>query len=524
MIGPIRTACDENVIRGAAAAAPGCARSARPWVLAATIIASSMVFIDGTVVSVALPSMQASLDAPVSQAQWIVNAYALTLGTLILAGGAAGDRFGRRRICIAGILLFTAASVCCGLAPASSMLVAARAVQGVGGALLVPSGLAIISAAFPDRERGRAIGTWAGASALTTALGPVVGGWLVDTVSWRAIFFINVPLAIVALLLALRWVPESRDESAHGVDWIGSALAVLGLGLLAYGLTAASSAGWARAAVIGSLGGSGLALVLLLRWEAHTAQPMLPLRLFRSATFSGANAITLLLYFGLTGEVFFLPFYLIDIQGYSATDAGAAFLPFSLIVAGLSRWAGGLNDRYGARTLLVAGSLVVALGTALFAIPMPGEHYWSSVLPGMTVWGFGMALSVAPLTTTVMRSAGDRYAGAASGINNATARIAGMLAVALLGAAAVGVFRVALDQRLERQQVPVSIRQALQPEAQKLTQARLPPGIDAATRQTLRRALDESFVYSFRVATLIAAATALLSALCAWLTIERAAP
>jgi EmrB/QacA subfamily drug resistance transporter len=523
MIGPIRTPCDESVIRSAAAAAPGCARRAQPWVLAATIIASSMVFIDGTVVSVALPSMQANLDAPVSQAQWIVNAYALTLGTLILAGGAAGDRFGRRRVCIAGILLFTAASVWCGLAPTSSMLVSARAVQGVGGALLVPSSLAIISAAFPDRERGRAIGTWAGASALTTALGPVVGGWLVDTLSWRAIFFINVPLAIMALLLALRWVPESRDQSARGVDWIGSALAVLGLGLLAYGLTAASSAGWAQATVVGSLGGSGLVLVLLLRWEAHTAQPMLPLRLFHSATFSGANTITLLLYFGLTGEVFFLPFYLIDIQGYSATGAGAAFLPFSLIMAGLSRWAGGLNDRYGARALLVTGSLVVALGSALFALPMPGEHYWSSVLPGMTVWGFGMALTVAPLTTTVMRSAGDRYAGAASGINNATARIAGMLAVALLGAAAVGVFRVALDERLEHLQIPVSIRQALQPEVQKLTQARLPPGIDAATQQTLRRALDESFVDSFRVVTLIAAATALLSALCAWLTIERAA-
>jgi EmrB/QacA subfamily drug resistance transporter len=510
-------------MRGAAAAAPGCARSARPWLLAATIIASSMVFIDGTVVSVALPSMQANLDVPVSQAQWIVNAYALTLGTLILAGGAAGDRFGRRRVCIAGILLFTAASVGCGLAPTSSLLIAARAVQGVGGALLVPSSLAIISAAFPDRERGRAIGTWAGASALTTALGPVVGGWLVDTLSWRAIFFINVPLAIMALLLALRWVPESRDESARGVDWIGSALAVLGLGLLAYGLTAASSAGWAHATVVGSLGGSVLALALLLRWEAHTAQPMLPLSLFRSATFSGANAITLLLYFGLTGEVFFLPFYLIDIQGYSATGAGAAFLPFSLIMAGLSRWAGGLNDRYGARALLVAGSLLVALGTALFALPIPVERYWNSVLPGMTVWGFGMALSVAPLTTTVMRSAGDRYAGAASGINNATARIAGMLAVALLGAAAVGVFRVALDERLEHLQIPVSIQQALQPEVQKLTQARLPPAIDAATRQTLRRALDESFVYSFRVATLIAAAAALLSALCAWLTIERSA-
>jgi MFS family permease len=248
VIDPIEPPGDEVLIR---AAAPGRASSAQPWILAATIVASSMVFIDGTVVSVALPAIQASLAAPISQAQWIVNAYVLTLGTLILIGGAAGDRFGRRRVCIAGIMLFTAASVWCGLAQSSSMLVAARAIQGVGGALLVPSSLAIISASFAPQQRARAIGTWAGASALTTALGPMVGGWLVDTLSWRAIFFINVPLAIITLLLAIRSVAESRDESARGVDWTGSALAVTGLGLLAYGLTDASNVGWAQPAVFG---------------------------------------------------------------------------------------------------------------------------------------------------------------------------------------------------------------------------------------------------------------------------------
>ena len=523
MIGPICTPCDAGVIRGAAPPARADATRARPWVLAATIVASSMVFIDGSVVNVALPSIQANLAAPVSQAQWVVNAYVLTLGALILVGGAAGDRFGRRRVCVAGILLFTAASVWCGLAPSSSVLVAARAAQGVGGALLVPSSLAIISASFPERERGRAIGTWAGASALTTALGPVLGGWLVDSFSWRAIFFINVPLAIVALLLALRWVPESRNESAAGVDWAGGVLAVAGLGMLAYGLTAAANAGWAHASVLGCLlAGSILLLSLLLWWEARAAAPMLPLALFRSSTFSGANAITLLLYFALSGELFFLPFDLIDVQGYSATSAGAAFLPFSLVMAGLSRWAGGLNERYGARALLLLGSIVVAVGLILIALAPTSGSYWVTVFPAMVVWGFGMALSVAPLTTTVMRAAGDRYAGAASGINNATARIAGMLAVALLGVVAVGVFRSALDVRLERLQIPVSIRQALQPEVQKLAEAQLPPGVDDATRQTLRRALNESFVYSFRIATLIAAAAVLLSALCAWLMIDRA--
>jgi EmrB/QacA subfamily drug resistance transporter len=499
-------------------------RSAQPWILAATIVASSMVFIDGTVVSVALPAIQASLAAPISQAQWIVNAYVLTLGTLILIGGAAGDRFGRRRVCIAGIVLFTAASVWCGLAGSSSMLVAARAVQGVGGALLVPSSLAIISASFAPQQRARAIGTWAGASALTTALGPMVGGWLVDTLSWRAIFFINVPLALVALLLTVRWVAESRDQSARGVDWAGSALAIAGLGLLAYGLTAASNVGWANSAVLASLCGSAVLLSALLWWEARAAAPMLPLVLFRSLTFSGANVVTLLLYFALSGELFFLPFYLIDIQGYSAAEAGAAFLPFSLILAALSRWAGGLNERYGARMLLTVGSLVSATGLTLFALPLRAVGYWSAVFPAMAVWGFGMTLCVAPLTAAVMRSAGDRYAGAASGINNATARIAGMLAVALLGVVAVGTFRTTLDARLERLQVSISIRQALQPEIRKLAEAQVPKQADSAARPALRQALNDSFVDSFRAVSRIAVATALLSALCAWLTIDRKSP
>jgi EmrB/QacA subfamily drug resistance transporter len=500
---------------------PPRAARAQPWILAATIVASSMVFIDGTVVSVALPAIQASLAASISQAQWIVNAYVLTLGTLILIGGAAGDRFGRRRICIAGVALFTGASVWCGLATSSAMLVAARGVQGVGGALLVPSSLAIISASFAPQQRAQAIGTWAGASALTTALGPMVGGWLVDTFSWRAIFFINVPLAIIALLLAIRWVAESRDDSVRGVDWAGSALAVAGLGLLAYGLTAASSAGWDNAPVLGSLCGSAVLLAALLWWEARAAAPMLPLVLFRSPTFSGANAVTLLLYFALNGELFFLPFYLIDIQGYSAAAAGAAFLPFSLILGFLSRWAGGLNERHGARLLLTLGSLVSAAGLTLFALPLRAAGYWSAVFPAMAVWGFGTTLCVAPLTAAVMRSAGDRYAGAASGINNATARIAGMLAVAVLGVVAVGVFRSTLDVRLERLQASPSLRQALQPEIRKLADAQVPPQVESAARPALRQALNDSFVDSFRTVSWIAVATALLSSLCAWVTIDR---
>jgi EmrB/QacA subfamily drug resistance transporter len=384
----------------------------------------------------------------------------------------------------------------------------------------VPSSLAIISATFPVNERGRAIGTWAGASALTTAFGPVLGGWLVDNWSWRAIFFVNVPIALVALLLMIRWVPESRNEMSTGVDWRGGVLAVVGLGSLVYGLTVASSAGWTYRSALGSLIAGVLVLLILLWWEARATSPMLPLSLFRSSTFSGANAITLLLYFALGGQLFFLPFDLINIQGYTATRAGAAFLPFSLMMAALSRWSGGLNERYGARLLLIVGPLVVSGGLTLFAIPAIGGSYWTTFFPAMIVLGFGMTLSVAPLTTTAMSAVDDQYAGAASGINNATARIAAMLAVALLGAVAVGVFRSALDQRLERLHTPAAIRQALQSGVQKLAEASPPPQADSANRQTLQRALDEAFVSSFRVTTLIAALAALLSAACAWLTIK----
>jgi EmrB/QacA subfamily drug resistance transporter len=521
MIGPAgRAPCDEGVIRAAAPDTRGCAERAKPWVLAATILGSSLAFIDGSVVNVALPAIQAELAASVTGAQWVVNAYTLLLGAVMLVGGAAGDRFGRRRVFAAGVALFTAASIGCGRAPNAALLIAARAMQGVGGALLVPSSLAIISAAFPAEERGRAIGTWAGASALTTALGPVLGGWLVDAVSWRAIFFINVPIAAATLGLAFWRVPESRDEAAGGgVDWRGGVLAALGLAAVAYGLTAASDRGWSDPAVVGALVAGAVILTLFIRAEARASAPMMPLGLFRSRAFSGANAMTLLLYFALGGALFFLPFNLIRVQGYSATLAGAAFLPFTLIMGGLSRWSGGLTERYGARGPLTIGPVIAALGFALFALPGIGGSYWTSFFPAMTVLGLGMAVSVAPLTTTVMGAVDERHAGTASGINNAVSRIAGMLAVALLGAIAVGVFGTALDERLVELRAPPELRQALDAEVPKLAEAEVPPQIEGAQRQRVERALDESFVRSFRVAMLVAAGLALLGALCAGLTI-----
>lgn len=516
--------CDESVIRGARSGDSLCPPGAKPWVLAATIVGSSMAFIDTSVVNVALPAIQADLAAAVREAQWVVNAYMLMLGALLLVGGAAGDRFGRKRVFIVGVAIFAAASVACAWAPNAAALIAARAVQGIGGAMLVPGSLAIISAMFPEQERGRAIGTWAGASALTTALGPVLGGWLVDTWSWRIIFLINVPIAVVAIAITIWRMPESRDVSSDvSVDWAGGALGVLGLGALAYGLTLASEHGWTGVAVLGMLA-LAIALLTLFLWrEARASHPMMPLQLFRSKDFSGANAITLLLYFALGGAMFFIPFNLIRIQGYSAALAGSAFLPFSLIMGVLSRWSGGLIDRYGARKLLTVGPAIVAVGFALLAVPGIGGSYWTTFFSPMVVVGFGMAVSVAPLTTSVMRSVEDRHAGVASGINNATARVAGMLAVAVLGMVAVAAFGAAVNEHLDQMSLSSETREMVRAEIPKLAEAQPPHSMNDAQRAELQRAFKESFVYSFRIVSLTAAALAFASALCGWLTIAPSA-
>jgi EmrB/QacA subfamily drug resistance transporter len=517
MIGLGRAPCDEGVIRSAAPGA--CAEGAKPWVLAATILGSSMAFIDGSVVGVALPAIQADLGASVRAAQWVTNAYMLMLGALILTGGAAGDRFGRRRVFVLGIVVFTAASAACGLAPGGAALIAARAAQGIGGALLVPGSLAIISAAFPEKERGAAIGAWAGFSALTTALGPVLGGWLVDALSWRAIFFVNLPIGAVAVALALWRVPESRDEAAGGVDWRGAALATMGLGAVAYGLTEASDR--TRLDVAIASVAAGMATLAAFVWlERRERAPMMPLELFGSRAFSGANLVTLLLYFALSGAMFFLPFNLIRVHGYSATMAGAAFLPFTLIMGLLSRWSGGLIDRYGARGPLTAGPLIAAAGFVLLAAPGAGGPYWTTFFPAMVVLGLGMAVSVAPLTTAVMSAVEDRHAGVASGINNAAARIAGLLAVALLGAVAVQLFADGLSHGLADAALAPETQRAVLEQAPRLAEARAPAGVGPAQSALIARALREAFVQTFRILMLTSAALAALAALVARFTID----
>lgn len=504
--------CDAGVIR-ARPSGTGCPKRAAPWVLAATIIGSGMTFIDSTVVNVALPALQASLGASAAQVQWVVESYALLLSALMLVGGTLGDRFGRRRVFAAGVVLFGAASLWCGLSRGAAELIVARGVQGIGAALLVPGSLAIISAEFAAGERGRAIGTWSAATAILGAVGPVVGGWLIDTVSWRAIFFLNLPLCAALLPILFRYVRESRDpEASPRLDWPGTVLGAFGLGALVFAFIEAGQVGFAPPRVWVS----GLAGVLCLAGFAWTEMvvrnPMVSPRLFRSRTFTGANLLTLLLYAALSGALFFVPFHLIQIHGYTATAAGAALLPFILIIFLLSRWGGGLVDRFGSRAPLVVGPTVAALGFALLALLGSRGGYWTGYFPGLAVLGLGMAISVAPLTTTVMNAVPTRQAGAASGVNNAVARTAGVLAVAVFGVLVFGRFRAELAERAGRVSQAPAVRAFLAEAGTRIAGATTPDDLPEPVARALREAVDRSFTTAFRMAMLVAAGLAVAAA------------
>jgi EmrB/QacA subfamily drug resistance transporter len=516
----IKQPCDTGVILGGPASAV-CKPRERGWILAATILGSSMAFIDGTAVNVALPALQTVFHAEVTDVQWIIESYALLLSSLLLTGGAAGDLFGRRRTYIAGTALFSAASVFCGLSTDIRMLILSRAVQGVGAALLVPGSLALITASFEEEYRGRAIGTWSGFTAITAAIGPVLGGWLVQHASWRWIFFINFPVSIAVLALVIRYVPESRGhDKGRRLDWPGAALASGGLGGIVFGFIESSNRGWQDLAVIGALvlGVGSLALFLLR--ESRVNNPMLSLDLFRSRNFSGANLLTLFQYAALSGALFFLPFDLIQVQGYTPTQAGAALLPFILIMFFLSRWSGGLVRRIGAKLPLVAGPIITAAAFALLMVPAVGQPYWTSFFPGILVLGLGMALVVAPLTTTVMNAVPQDRAGIASGVNNAVSRVAGLLAVAIFGILLVNVFAYRLDRSLSNLDVRPDLRQTIERQSTKLAAIEVPPGTPAIQAELIRETINKSYVTGFRSVMLLSALLSLLSALCAWLVIN----
>ena len=517
----LRSPCDETFVTTRKAATTECGKAQRRWTLAATIVGSSMVFIDGTVVNVALPVLQTKLNANVTDVQWVIEAYTLLLAALLLLGGSLGDRFGRKKVYAIGVVLFALASAACGLSQTVQQLIIARAAQGVGGALLVPGSLAIISATFSEKDRGKAIGTWSGATAMTTALGPVLGGWLIEHVTWRAVFFLNVPFAVIVLALLILWVPESRDEKDSGrIDLFGAALATLGLGGVVFGLIESSRLGFSNPLVIATMSGGIVISGVFVAVEARVKHPMMPLQLFRSRNFAGANLLTLFLYAALAGTLFFFPLNLIQVQGYSATAAGAASLPFILIMFGLSRWSGGLVKRYGSRLPLVVGPLVAAIGFALFVRPGVGGSYWTTFLPAVVMLGLGMAISVAPLTTTVMNSVSENRAGIASGINNAVSRTAGLLAIAVLGLVMFHAFDTRVDARLDRVTVEPSIRMALKDQRIKLAAAEIPAGVDETTRLQLKELINECFVYGFRWVMGCGALLALASSLTSLVLLE----
>jgi EmrB/QacA subfamily drug resistance transporter len=508
VINPKAAPCDEGVIRSIPTAS-NCPASEKPWVLLATILASSIAYIDGSIVNIALPAIERDLATSVVVIQWLVNAYTLCLSALLLIGGAAADQFGRRRIFVVGVSIFAVASLWCGLSPSIVQLIMARAIQGSGAALLIPCSLALIGASFDEEERGKAIGTWAGFSAIAAAVGPLLGGWIVDHFSWRWIFLINPLLALPTIWIVYAHVPESRDpESRGGLDWNGAVLALLGLGGVCFGLIAAPDFGWADVRVAAPLAGGLLLFGAFIWMERHSGAPMLPLDLFRSRTFSSVNLLTLLLYAALAGAFFFLPFALIQVHGYSAVLAGAAFLPFTIIMALLSRWSGGLLDRFGARLPLVIGPTIAALGFGLLALAVGGGAYWG-FLVSSTVLGLGMAVSVAPLTTTVINAVPAHQTGVASGINNAVASLAGLLAVAIFGAVALGIYDRALDRQLATISASAEVKQSVQAARGQFVTAPAASATAGVERHLAQTIIKASLSESIMNVMLLAAALAL---------------
>jgi EmrB/QacA subfamily drug resistance transporter len=476
------------------------------WILTATILGSSMAFIDGTAVNVALPALQTALHATAQDVQWVIESYALFLASLLLVGGSLGDLYGRRKVFVWGTAIFALGSAWCGMAGSVTSLIIARGLQGIGAALLVPGSLALITASFPEQERGAAIGTWSGFTAITAAVGPVLGGWLVEHGSWRWVFFINLPLAVVVIALALARVPESESNAAiRKLDWPGALLATLALGSITFALIDAQRGG----AIVRLASPIGVCALAGFIWvEMHSPTPMVSFHMFRSRTFLGANLLTFFLYAALNGLLLFFPMNLIQVQHYSATAAGAALLPLILLIFFLSRWSGGLIARFGAKLPLTIGPLIAAVGFALSARPGIGGSYWTTFFPAVFVLGIGMAVSVAPLTTAVMNSMPVDEAGVASGVNNAVSRLASLLAVATFGLVLVAGFNHDLERRLDRLALPAAERRAVEEHRSELAAME-------SSDERVRNAVGEAFVFGYRRIIFLATALALAAALSA---------
>jgi EmrB/QacA subfamily drug resistance transporter len=490
-----------------------CSESARRWTLVAAVVGSGMAFVDGTIVNVALPAIQRAMNATTADAQWVMESYALLVSALLLVGGVLGDHYGRRRVFVIGAVVFTLASLGCAASASVAWLIAMRALQGLGAALLIPGSLALLSSAYPKERRGAAIGTWSAFSGITAAIGPVLGGFLVEHASWHWAFLVNLPLGILLVVVCFWRVPESKGMNAGHIDIAGAVLATIGLAGVVYAFIEAPLQGWFSPAVMtsGVVGIAGLVAFVIV--EMRIAAPMLPLGLFRDRDFAGANLLTLLLYASLGGSMFFVPLNLIQVQGYGATAAGASLLPFIAIMFLLSRWTGRLVDVVGARLPLIVGPTIAAAGFALYALPGVGGSYWTTFFPAACVLGLGMSITIAPLTTTVMNALDPARAGTASGVNNAVSRVAGLLAIAVFGIVLTQGFDAALQTGLK--DVPADVVQSVMAQKAKLA------GIQV-TNGEARQVIDAAFVAGFRRVMLLSAGLAVLSALAAGLMIRPA--
>lgn len=494
------------------------------WIIAATALGSGMIFLDGTVVNVALARIQTDLSASLAGLQWIVNAYTLFLAALLLLGGGMGDIYGRKQAFSSGLAIFTLASVACGLAPNLDVLIAARALQGIGGALLVPGSLAMIQAVIAPEDNGRAIGLWAGLSGVTTAVGPLLGGYLVQAATWRAIFFINVPFALVTFL-ALRCMPENRDEEAsRELDWPGALTIIAGLGGLTYALIEGPQSGWGdRWVILGIIAGIAGLMLFPVR-EARARHPMVPLATFRSRNFSGANLATIGVYFSLSGVLLFLVLYLQQVQGYTPLEAGVSLLPITILLLVLSPRVGALSSRLGPRLPMAVAPVIVAAGFFLLLSIGRQSSYLTTVFPAVVVIGLGMSFFVTPLTATVMGSVPPHAAGIASGVSNTLSRVASLLAIAVLGLIVADRFQSSLAAGTRHLGLSSGARAALIANANRLADDPLPAGLAPSQRTAVRAAIDGAYLDGFRWAMAACGILCLTSAAISAVVIRNRSP
>ncbi|GAC1300865.1 MAG: MFS transporter [Mucilaginibacter sp.] len=487
------------------------------WIMVSAILASAMAFIDATALNVALPALQKSINATGTDLFWLLNAYLLMLASLILIGGSLGDKLGRKRIFMAGIVIFIAGSAACGLAPGALFLIAFRIVQGIGGALMIPGSLSLISSSINEKERGRAIGTWSAVTTIVTMGGPVLGGALADAGLWRFIFFINVPIGLAALIILWLQVPESRNtDSDRAVDIPGAVTIAFALALLTFGFLRVPAIGWGSVQVVCSLAAGVLFFIVFIIIQRKSEHPMMPLPLFSNVTFSGVNLLTFFLYAGLGSGMLFLSLNLVQVQGYSQLQSGLTFLPFTILMVTIARFAGGFADKYGPRRLLIIGPALAGAGLLMLSFVKqtsgPSE-YWTTFFPGIIVFGLGMSFTVVPLTATVMGSVSDHFSGTASGINNALTRIANVFANAIFGALAVLFFSGALQDEIKNLPLAAKEKQAVIAQTANLGNAKVPDIINVSQKQSIEKLYHAGFISAYQKILKLSAALGFLGAL-----------